>query len=136
MFRLKKFPLVVKVFIMLLWVMKLPAYGSQTNAVERESWMTALADPLKKIPIKNLIIPGTHDSMTHRINWRSSFAKEQDVPQQLNWLKYVGVGFAVTKIAADWSKAQEKSAREQLIDGIRYFDFQNKSSFSALTVKN
>lgn len=87
-------------------------------------WMEQYAGIIGDKALNKIIIPGTHDSITYSINSRSKFAREQDVPHQLNWLRYAGVGFIVTKIAADWSKAQERTVTQQLQDGIRYFDMR------------
>ncbi len=97
-----------------------PALGEEWTA----RWMEQYTSKIGGKSVKDLIIPGTHDSITYTINAKSTFAKEQDVPQQLNWLRYIGVGFIVTKIAADWSRAQGRTVTEQLQDGIRYFDMR------------
>lgn len=95
--------------------------------VPLSSWMThygQLFPEVATIPLKNLILPGTHDSATSTITASSKFAREQDPPHELNWLRYLGVGFIVSGIAAKWSKAQGKSLGEQLNLGIRYFDMR------------
>lgn len=91
------------------------------------NWMTQYGrwfPTMAMTPLKDLVLPGTHDSATSTISPSSKFAREQDPPHELNWLRYLGVGFIVTDIAAKWSKAQGKSLGEQLNLGIRYFDMR------------
>ncbi|MBX9977284.1 MAG: hypothetical protein K2X98_03445 [Alphaproteobacteria bacterium] len=82
-----------------------------------------MAPHIQNKSMKDIIIPGTHDSITYDIDRNSTFAKEADALQLLNTLHKFRLTPIVGKIA-DWSKAQGRTASQQLEDGIRYFDMR------------
>lgn len=84
-----------------------------------ESWMEVNQDRIGSKALKDLVIPGTHDSITSTISWNSVIARNQDLPRGL-----MVFGPIVPSIAAPWSKAQGKTAAEQLRLGIRYLDMR------------
>lgn len=89
------------------------------TSINLENWMAQHETQIGSKPLKDLIIPGTHDSITSTISWKSGIAQNQDLPRGLNVF-----GPIVPAIAAPWSKAQGKTAKEQLELGIRYFDMR------------
>jgi hypothetical protein len=78
-----------------------------TVPIDRSWWMGDLSEQIGTLPIKNVVIPGTHDSNTETTNWKGD--------------DFVG-SFAPVYIL----RAQERSPRDQLRDGIRYFDLRYK----------
>lgn len=90
-----------------------------------QSWMADSAQFIGNKNIKEIIIPGTHDSATKEISMTSLTAPRQDIPR---WIDVVyalpGIGFAVKAIIANWAKAQGKNIKEQLEGGIRYLDLR------------
>lgn len=95
------------------------AYGAP-----HENWMQALSTYIAEKSLNEIVIPGTHDSATNLISFSSKVAQEQDVPHWLNKLRYIGVGFIPTAVIAKWSKTQDRTIKQQLMDGIRYLDLR------------
>lgn len=95
------------------------AYGAP-----HENWMRALSSDIADKSLNEIVIPGTHDSATNLISFSSKVAQEQDVPHWLNKLRYIGVGFIPTGVIAKWSKTQNRTIKQQLMDGIRYLDLR------------
>jgi hypothetical protein len=89
------------------------------------SWMKDLAPVIKHKPLRDLVIPGTHDSATYKIGSFSTIAPKGDIPQ---WVDVVYaspfIGWGVKKIIANWARAQDKSITQQLEAGIRYLDLR------------
>lgn len=77
-------------------------------AIDPENWMGDLGDHIKTLKIKNVVLPGTHDSNTDSRCWSA-------------W-------YIPLLIHCDWVQAmlrcQDHSPRIQLEDGIRYFDLR------------
>lgn len=88
-------------------------------AVDLENWMTKLPKNLRAVSIKNLAIPGSHDSFTSDITRNSEVSPDgQEILKILEKL-------AIAKLViSNWSKTQAFNAVEQLQAGIRYFDLR------------
>jgi len=89
-----------------------------------KKWMTDLQEDINDKKFIDLWLPGSHDSGTSKINFLSRIAANQDIPKFLNKLTYVGIGFAVEKVIANWAKAQSLTIAEQLNAGVRYLDIR------------
>jgi hypothetical protein len=85
-------------------------------------WMQENEHCLSDKHLNEIFIAGTHDSATYDLE--DTFGKNQSINHNINLLKYLLVGFAVTKISKNWSKAQSFSILEQLESGIRYLDLR------------
>lgn len=83
-----------------------------------EHYGNAIADK----PLNQLILPGTHDSGTYQLT--NEIAKNQDISDKINKLKYIGVGFIVNSVIKKWSKTQDKNIYDQLKSGVRYLDLR------------
>ncbi|XP_031836268.1 PI-PLC X domain-containing protein 3 [Nomia melanderi] len=88
---------------------------------ELEYWMTRLPDAIKNIPIIQLAIPGSHNTMTYTINRRNEVG-----PDEPNYIRTLGRYCSpVSKpIIFNWSITQHDSVKDQLNGGIRYLDFR------------
>lgn len=84
-----------------------------------QTWMSIVFPLLRSLPLNNLAIPGTHDSCTSEIHSRSKVSSDSPALQFLSFLTPVA-GYFVAR----WSKCQEKHVKQQLIEGIRYFDIR------------
>lgn len=100
-------------------------FGAAT--MNRNSWMESMGKMIEHMQVKEMLIPGTHDSASYGIDPLSSFSPEEDLPDWLKKLRtwggpnlYIGVG----TVAALWSKAQGYNIYSQLMGGIRYFDLR------------
>ncbi|CAD6997154.1 PI-PLC X domain-containing protein 2 [Ceratitis capitata] len=80
-------------------------------------WMTSLPDNLRSIPVINLAIPGSHDTMTYGIKSRAKPAPDAD--RSTIWLN-----FCFPWCVRRWAKTQSSSVLDQLLLGIRYFDLR------------
>uniref|UniRef100_A0A1B6DBC2 Phosphatidylinositol-specific phospholipase C X domain-containing protein n=1 Tax=Clastoptera arizonana TaxID=38151 RepID=A0A1B6DBC2_9HEMI len=85
-----------------------------------KNWMKALDENLKNIPLTQLAIPGTHDSMTYSIT--SSAPVSPDSEDIVKWLSK---HFCLPKfLIHKWCITQKASIIHQLVKGIRYFDLR------------
>ncbi|XP_055297283.1 PI-PLC X domain-containing protein 3 isoform X3 [Sitodiplosis mosellana] len=80
-------------------------------------WMTLLPEPIKHIPIINLAIPGSHDSMSYGISRMAKVAP--DAEPVVNHLYKV-----LPCVVRRWAITQKLNALEQLNNGIRYLDLR------------
>ena len=90
-----------------------------------ESWMADSASAIENRSLKNIVLPGTHDSGTYAVSATSTLAPAQDIPQWVNAVYGLGLtGLAVMQVIADWAKTQGYTIRQQLDAGIRYLDLR------------
>ncbi|XP_014215853.1 PI-PLC X domain-containing protein 3 [Copidosoma floridanum] len=84
-------------------------------------WMTRLPQRLRSLPIVQLAIPGSHNTMTYTIE------RNNDVgPDESKMIRTLGRYFGVvTKpVIFNWSVNQYESVKDQLDGGIRYLDLR------------
>ena len=83
-----------------------------------ECWMSSLPDELKKIPLIYLAIPGSHDSMSYDL--KNEVAPDADpiVNSLFRWIPCV---------VKKWAKTQKYSITEQLQNGIRLVNLNQKN---------
>ncbi|XP_075056175.1 PI-PLC X domain-containing protein 1 isoform X1 [Mixophyes fleayi] len=86
-----------------------------------QEWMSQLSEKLWDIPLYNLSLPGSHDSMTYCLDKTSTI--DDSLPKLLLVLeKYVP---CITRsIILRWSTTQNLSVVGQMDAGIRYLDFR------------
>ncbi|XP_070495159.1 PI-PLC X domain-containing protein 1-like [Chironomus tepperi] len=83
-----------------------------------ENWMKKLPDSIRdNVPIINLAIPGSHNSGSFAINAMSAIAPDADGSTP-------GLHKAFPKRICCWAKTQEYTFKQQLFNGIRYFDLR------------
>lgn len=84
-----------------------------------ENWMHNLSPDVKRcIPIINLAIPGSHDSMSYGINRKSEPAPDAEKPMIIVYKYFLPC------VVRRWARTQSFSTEEQLRVGVRYFDFR------------
>lgn len=96
------------------------ATAATTNAKlsdDLENWMKNLPVDLKQIPIINLAIPGSHDSMTYGINSKSRPAPDAE-KDMLDIYKVMPC------VVRKWAKTQKFNTMEQLKAGVRFLDLR------------
>lgn len=77
-----------------------------------ENWMGKLPAELKEIPIINLAIPGSHDTMSYGIKNNAPVAPDADpVVETLN--KFIPC------VVRRWAVTQRYTIQEQLKSGVR-----------------
>ncbi|XP_028655835.1 PI-PLC X domain-containing protein 1-like isoform X2 [Erpetoichthys calabaricus] len=86
-----------------------------------EDWMSKLPEQLWDVPLYNLAIPGSHDTMSYCLDINSPIDKSG--PKILNLVDKIFPCFVRPQIYK-WSTTQEKNIVEQLDAGIRYFDLR------------
>lgn len=86
--------------------------------INANNWMTDIFITQNKndVKLREMLIPGTHDSATHGIEPTSGSADPDDCGTPI-----MAYGSAIT---SSWAKAQSKNILEQLNDGIRYLDLR------------
>ncbi len=93
--------------------------------VNTENWMKALKErypAFSKAAIKDIIIPGTHNSGSYALNQNSDYSPDESIDSLiLEFLKTLDVTKA---IYADWAKSQPHDVYQQLTKGIRYIDLR------------
>lgn len=83
--------------------------------------MSGLPEELWDIPLQNLAIPGSHDTMSYCLDITSPLVRsESDTFRILDGLFYCFTRPAIYR----WATTQEKGIIEQLTAGIRYFDLR------------
>jgi hypothetical protein len=89
----------------------------------RIPWMKQMASTIGPMMLRNVAIPGTHDSGTYGINLLSYIGEDD-----LKWLTVINDMSLATMIAADlidnWAISQTINFTRQLASGIRYFDLR------------
>lgn len=88
------------------------------NKVFLEDWMTTYYHFIKDKMFKDIIIPGTHDSGTGVISEDNAVLSKDGRVPSVNALQMVA-----SKLVP-WSKTQDLTIKEQLMIGVRYFDFR------------
>ncbi|XP_052868522.1 PI-PLC X domain-containing protein 2 [Anopheles cruzii] len=82
-----------------------------------ENWMGRLPAELKDVPIINLAIPGSHDTMSYGIKNQAAVAPDADpAVETLN--KFIPC------VVRRWAVTQRYTIVEQLKCGVRYFDLR------------
>lgn len=106
---------------------------TDVQALSGETWMSDRAASIESKPLNALFIPGSHDAGTY--NLELEFAKNQDVPTSINYLRWVvGLGYIIAEVAKTWSKTQDSTILQQLNAGVRFLDLRisyrdNKNDF-------
>ncbi|KAM9979050.1 hypothetical protein ACTFIZ_000389 [Dictyostelium cf. discoideum] len=81
-------------------------------ALEYKTWITNNFSKLKNRKVRNLALPGSHDSATYSINSNSPKSPDADGYKYPNYL------------LTPWSKTQTCTVYKQLCFGARYFDLR------------
>lgn len=94
-----------------------PILGDQNN----KDWMAQLSEQLWDIPLYNLAIPGSHDTMSFCLDMNSPIDESMS-----GILKVVDriIPCITRPMIFKWSRTQEDSIVAQLEAGIRYFDLR------------
>ncbi|KAL7372111.1 hypothetical protein ABVT39_010407 [Epinephelus coioides] len=80
-------------------------------------WMSQLPPQLHDVPLFNLAIPGSHDSMSYDLDINSSIIE----PSSLKRLSKI---YCIREIVRRWATTQEETITNQLDAGVRYFDLR------------
>ena len=87
------------------------------NSVDVSSWMENLPNEKQLSPLKDLVIPGSHDSGTFSLD------KNMEIgPDEPNLIRKFGK--LVKPVVYNWSVTQSMTIYEQLRSGIRYLDLR------------
>lgn len=96
------------------------------NLEKNKNWMTELTSKQKSLPLNKLKLPGSHDSGAHKINYETSL--KSVLAQENRWFKIAcklgGKIKLINKYITKWALANDRSVYDQLMLGIRYFDFR------------
>ncbi|XP_009880413.1 PREDICTED: PI-PLC X domain-containing protein 1 [Charadrius vociferus] len=88
---------------------------------ENGQWMSRLPEKLWDIPLYNLALPGSHDTMTYCLDKNSAVSgNESKLVKFLNKC----MPCIVHPIIMKWSTTQVLTVTEQLEAGVRYLDFR------------
>jgi len=92
------------------------------TAFSADTWMGHLGKYAPDVRLRDLVIPGTHDSDTYTLRADWGMVPNHPLPE---WLMRVFEYFPWTrKYAVDWGKAQRLSVLQQLEAGVRYLDLR------------
>ncbi|XP_060563653.1 PI-PLC X domain-containing protein 3-like [Ruditapes philippinarum] len=83
-------------------------------------WMSQIPEKLWDTPLSKIAIPGSHDSFSNQLDPNSEIGP--DAPPAIRLLGPVAKG-----ILLKWSVTQTFNLKQQLMNGIRYFDFRVSS---------
>ena len=103
------------------------------KSFQLHKWMASLPDHMRELPLSKLSIPGTHDSGTYEMRQDYSIAQDSGF-NKLNYLNYfkkvpsfmgvVGLYGGLKGTIAAWGQCVKHNIEQQLLIGIRYFDFR------------
>jgi hypothetical protein len=89
------------------------------------TWMADTASVIGTRRLKDVVIPGTHDSGTYAISAASQIAPAQDISQWLNAVFALPIaGQVASTVIAKWACTQPLDIAGQLAAGIRYLDLR------------
>ncbi|XP_031752885.1 PI-PLC X domain-containing protein 1 isoform X2 [Xenopus tropicalis] len=94
---------------------------SDTGLDENKQWMSQLPEHLWDIPLYNISIPGSHDSMSYCLDKMSPL--EPELPILLSVLDKLVPCLARATILR-WAKTQVLNVTQQLNAGVRYLDLR------------
>ncbi|XP_035524432.1 PI-PLC X domain-containing protein 1-like [Morone saxatilis] len=80
-------------------------------------WMSQLPADRHSVPLSDLAIPGSHDSMSYDLDINSSIIE----PDRLKKFSKI---CCARKIVRKWAMTQEETITKQLNAGVRYFDLR------------
>ncbi|KFP04212.1 PI-PLC X domain-containing protein 1, partial [Calypte anna] len=88
---------------------------------ENGQWMSQLPEKLWDIPLYNLALPGSHDTMTYCLDRSSAVSSNES-----KMVKFLSkcMPCIVHPIIMKWSTTQVLTVTEQLEAGVRYLDFR------------
>ncbi|XP_029953395.1 PI-PLC X domain-containing protein 1-like [Salarias fasciatus] len=86
-------------------------------SIQNSDWMSRLPPELHTVPLYNLAIPGSHDSMSYDLDVNSSIIE----PDRLK--RFSGI-YCLRKIVRRWAATQDAAIAAQLDAGVRYFDLR------------
>jgi len=92
---------------------------SSEDVHQNSNWMCMLAPIIGPKSLMDIVLPGSHDSCTYNLSATSSYAP--DAPPSLIDSSVRGLAKGVVALG---SKTQNKTTRQQLDEGIRYFDIR------------
>ncbi|KAG2377673.1 hypothetical protein C9374_009189 [Naegleria lovaniensis] len=99
------------------------------NSTSTARWMAEHYEQLKNKTLNQVLLPGTHDSLTYDINFynnRSALMFSNDIDSML--LKLFNLPFVskpfMYMIMVPWANTQSCHVTQQLMHGIRYFDIR------------
>ncbi|XP_033118202.1 PI-PLC X domain-containing protein 3-like [Anneissia japonica] len=95
--------------------------ASSSSTKMNPSWMENLPPDLCCQPLKNIAIPGTHNTFTYSLKADSPVSP--GTPDTIRNLVTV-FGKPASKVILKWSITQSLTIKEQLEYGIRYFDLR------------
>lgn len=81
------------------------------------NWMKQHFSKIKSRNLRQLVLPGTHDSATYQLTDR-----EADMDPGMKAVAKIS-----KKLVKKWSQAQEQNIYQQLMGGIRYFDLRPRA---------
>uniref|UniRef100_A0A3P8TS17 Phosphatidylinositol-specific phospholipase C X domain-containing protein n=1 Tax=Amphiprion percula TaxID=161767 RepID=A0A3P8TS17_AMPPE len=81
------------------------------------NWMSQLPPELHTVPLFELTLPGSHDSMSYDLDINSSIVEPDG-------LKRFSKIYCVRKIVRKWAITQEATVTKQLDAGLRYLDLR------------
>ncbi|XP_038069136.1 PI-PLC X domain-containing protein 3-like [Patiria miniata] len=91
------------------------------NDADNSDWMSKLPEKLRCEPLKNIAIPGSHDSFSYTLDLNTPVSPSS--PDTVRNL-VSAFGNMAKKIVYSWSVTQSLTFRQQLDRGIRYFDLR------------
>ncbi|CAN9500258.1 unnamed protein product [Ophioblennius macclurei] len=84
-------------------------------------WMSDLPEPLWDVPLTELAIPGSHDTMSYCLDINSPLVRsESELFRLLDGLFYCFTRPTIFR----WATTQDRTIEDQLSMGIRYFDLR------------
>lgn len=120
---LLRFPLPSSLLFLLAFGLFTPLFAqSKDDSVSAKNWMEQHQEKLCQKKLKDLVLPGTHNSGSSHLQGRRERPRGDALPPDTNSLKR-SLALAES-VYRGWSQCQKRSVEEQLSDGIRAFDLR------------
>lgn len=108
------------------------ALGLSDQILSYGPWMSQLAPRIEDKMLREIAIPGSHDSGTYGIHWYSHHGKDCDEFPWYVWIwdKFSWTDLMKRSITKSWAVSQPLDFYHQLTSGIRYFDIRLQANGS------
>jgi len=89
-----------------------------------QSWMGSLPEKVRELPLSMIAIPGTHDSATYMMRMDMVYSPDSPLLEKIRASPVLVNMIPARPITAAWGRAVKQTTYQQLLMGIRYFDYR------------
>jgi len=94
------------------------------SSLSTETWIGDSLGVIGNLTLKNLTLPGTHDSGAYYLTDVPMPGAQASIVQALSQLAQI-LNESYAEVAKKWAQSQDKTFYQQMQGGIRYFDLRS-----------